>query len=508
MSRGTRMAGHMAAQERFEGILASAFRAFGHRLSDLSYANAYDGPDEPVLSAIAAALTDRSGLAYQYTPYGGNTATRRLIGSQLARNTGQPFNYKDVILTPGAMAALNLVFRALVQGEEGEGECLVLTPCWLDYPVYLENLGVPFRFVPMAGDKHLDLDALARALQPSTRAVILSSPGCPSGVLFGREELESLAATLDAAESRFGTRILLIGDEVHRDLLWSGEPFTSVLSCRPRSVSIYSFGKALFLQGQRIGYVAVNPAMPEREEVRAELQRAVRYMGFCTPTNLMQRAVPALLDYRPRLELVAARQHRTRAALQEFGYEVCEGKATFFVYARSPDPDEFLFVERLAQKGLMVLPSSVFHEPGWFRISPDGHGRGARSRPADPRGGPRMSRLETRLPIPDLCWRGSEFLPPLEVDDPGAVRTHEGQFARAVTDGERVLLARDRYGIHKLFFAIREGGTVVAAHYLADLLDQGAPFAAIASVPSGHTVEIDPGAGTSLHAPLSPAARR
>ena len=52
-----------------------------------------------------------------------------------------------------------------------------------------------------------------------------------------------------------------------------------------------------------------------------------------------------------------------------YGYRVCEGEATFFVYVESPEHDDFVFTGRLAERGVLVLPSSVFHEPGWFRIS-------------------------------------------------------------------------------------------------------------------------------------------
>jgi len=357
---------YLAPQERFEAILADAFRRHGPRLVDLGYANAYDGPDPKVIGAMREALADNSDLSFQYTPYGGSTTTRRLIATALSRRFSLSLNFRDVILTPGAMSALNVVFRSLFEGDQ---ECLVLTPCWLDYPLYLENLRVPFRFVPHARDKHLDLGAIEAAITPRTRGILFSHPGCPSGVVLTDAELRGLKELLARAERQHGTEIHVIGDEVHRDVNWGRVAFRSVLEYHPRSLSIFSFGKSLFLQGQRIGYVAVSPNMPGREEIRSRLERFVRVMGFCTPTNLMQRAVRDLLDYSPRLELVAQRQTMARTALREAGYDVVPGEASFFVYVRSPVADEFAFVERLAAKGVMVLPSSVFHETGYFRLS-------------------------------------------------------------------------------------------------------------------------------------------
>jgi aspartate aminotransferase len=353
-------------QERFERLVAWAYRRFGPRLVDLSYANPREGPDEEVLAALRRALEERQELDFQYTPYGGKTTTRRLIASQLQRRFGLDFHYRDIVLTPGAMAALNVAFRALF---DSSGEALVLTPCWLDYPLYLENLGIPFRFVPLAANKRLDLEAISGALSKRVRGVILSHPGCPSGVVLEPAELEGLAALLWEAEERFASRIYLIADEVHRELIWGGSPFQTALAIHPRTLSVYSFGKALFLQGQRIGYLAISPRAPEREELWEALPRTVRAMGFCTPTNLMQRAVLHLLDYRPALEVLAERQRRARGLLARLGFEVCEADATFFVYVKSPVEDEVVFAERLAEVGVLVLPYCLFHERGYFRLS-------------------------------------------------------------------------------------------------------------------------------------------
>jgi aspartate aminotransferase len=353
-------------QERFAGLSATAFRRFGGRLIDLSYANPYDGPNEIVRQALHAALVEERELAFQYTAYGGRTVTRRLVASKLSEEYALPFDYRDVIMTPGAMAAINVALRALF----GPGdEAIVLTPCWLDYPLYLTNLGIPFRFVALREDKHFDLTAIEGALNRNSRGILLSHPCCPTGILYSKEEIQSLAALLSQAERRFGRALYLISDEVHRHIIWARSEFHSPLLSYPRSLTIYSFGKALFLQGQRIGYVAVSPRMPERMELRRQLGRYVQAMGFCTPTALMQRAICRLLHFQPPLDVIATAQEMMRTRLKSCGYQVCDGDATFFIYVKSPVPDDCAFVEHLANAGVLVLPSTLFHERGFFRIS-------------------------------------------------------------------------------------------------------------------------------------------
>ena len=132
---------------------------------------------------------------------------------------------------------------------------------------------------------------------------------------------------------------------------------------------VYSFGKSLFLQGQRLGYVAVSPHHPDRQAYGRLLERLTRVMGFCTPTALMQLAIADLLSVRPALDGIARRRARLLEGLTKAGYDVTPSDATFFVYPRAPGGDDMAFVARLAEEGVFVLPSSLFHHAGHFRVS-------------------------------------------------------------------------------------------------------------------------------------------
>ena len=353
-------------QERLDRLVATTFGRFGPRLVDLSYANPCDGPADEVLSILARATAETRGRSLQYTPIAGRTASRRAVAAAIAQRFDLPFDFRDVFLTAGAMPALNIVSRALFDAGD---EVIVVTPAWQDYPVYLRNLQVRVRLVPLQDDKHLDLDAIRGAIGPATRGLLFSQPCCPTGVLYSRTEIERLAAMLTAAEDSIAAPIYVISDEVHRDMVWSGKPFHGPMRSYPRCISIYSFGKAFAMQGQRIGYLAVSPHMPEREEVRMAIERCVRVMGFGHPTAIMQRAVADLLDCRPPVTSLAHAQGLVRRSLTSCGYHVCDGDASFYVYVRSPIADDFAFAELLASHGVLVVPSALFHEPGYVRLS-------------------------------------------------------------------------------------------------------------------------------------------
>lgn len=356
---------YLVDQERFEELRQQTNLRAGRNLCDLSYANSYDGPAPEVLKVIRDCLGSGRTLDMQYTPYGGSTTTRRLIARQLSSTHGERFNWRDIVLTPGAMAALNVLFRAVRQEAE-PNEVVVIAPCWLDYPLYLANLGMTPVMVPMAEDLiNLDLERIKSALGPYTRAVIISQPSNPTGTLYSREQLQQLGSILEASESQ----PLLISDECHRDIVFQPHTFSSPLEFYHLTCVVYSFGKSLLMQGQRIGYAAVSPKINNHKAVAGQLERLCRTMGFCTPTALMQLAVRNLINTKPDLSRIVARRTRLLDALEGNGYQVIPSQATFFLYVRSPDEDDFAFIEALAENFVLVLPSSVFHHRGYFRVS-------------------------------------------------------------------------------------------------------------------------------------------
>lgn len=351
--------------ETFEAIRRKAAR-LGDRVCDLSYANPYQGAQDGARAALRAALDEDRLLSLQSTPFGGQTIARRLVADALRRSHDLPFGHRDVILTPGAMSALQI---ALLAAGSAGGNVILPVPCWLDYPIYVHHVGGRPVLVPPRSDLGLDADAIAAAVTADTRAVLVAHPDNPTGRNHDATTLAALCEAVAARADAVGAQVTLIADETHRDFTAPGS-YRSLASHFPRTLIVYSFGKYHFIQGQRLGYAAVSPHHPERAEIGPELERWARIAGFATPTALMQQAIPRLLSLTYDQTWLDTWRSRMTDRLRAAGYRVAGADATLFLYVETPPGiGDWDFAERLAARGVLVLPAPVFHHSGWFRLA-------------------------------------------------------------------------------------------------------------------------------------------
>jgi aspartate aminotransferase len=350
----------------FDRLHADTLRRFGSRAVDLSYPNPRFHLDDRPYRALAELASRVTVDDLRYSPFGGFTTARRRVATVLAEQHVLPYSYRDVILTPGATAALNLALATLFAPPD---QIMLITPCWMDYPLYLANLGLRSQLVASTHDKRLDLPAIEQAWTPHTAGLIISQPASPTGVCYHPDEITGLAALLTRLGQAHGRPPLLINDETHRDQLWTGGQVPSPAHVYPHTVSIYSYGKAWQMQGQRTGHLAIHPDITDRDDVRERLITAMRVTGYCAPTALTQHLLTELSPFTPDLGPLADLQDHARRRLRECGYDVVNAAATHFVYVRAPSTGDLGYVEQAARRGVLVMPSRLFHEPGYFRIA-------------------------------------------------------------------------------------------------------------------------------------------
>jgi aspartate aminotransferase len=174
---------------------------------------------------------------------------------------------------------------------------------------------------------------------------------------------------LAEASDRIGHPIYLISDEPYNKILFDGRTFHSPAEVYPNTIVTYSYGKQLLAPGQRVGYLAVPPTMPDRERFRDTVFVAQLATGYAFPNALLQHSLPELIELIIDLPAMERRRDRLVGALREIGYETTMPEGTFYVMARSPIEDDTAFTDILARHKVLVLPGTVVEVPGWFRIS-------------------------------------------------------------------------------------------------------------------------------------------
>jgi aspartate aminotransferase len=260
-----------------------------------------------------------------------------------------------------------VTIRALA--DEGD-EVIFLSPPWFFYELMIASAGataVRVRLRPP--DFSLDVDAIAAAITPRTRAVLVNSPHNPTGRVYAEAELRALGEVLRDASQRHGRPIVLLSDESYNRILFDGIAFRSPALDYDATITIYTYGKTTLAPGQRIGYAALHPDFPDREAVNYRILVQQLAAGWGFPNALLQHAIRDLELLTIDIPALQARRDRMVPALREMGYEVTNPEGTFYLMVRSPDPDDLAFCSRLAALGALVLPGTIVESPGWFRIS-------------------------------------------------------------------------------------------------------------------------------------------
>ena len=330
---------------------------------------AIGNPQEVAIDGFASALIDvATPLDKDHYAYkGSEDEPRRSVAKHLEAWRGQPFEPEDIAMTPGAFGAIVVALAALV--DPGD-EVVYSIPPWFFYEAMIMSVGATPIKVPVRQDDYdLDLDAIASAITERTRMVIVNTPNNPTGRIYPPATLQRLAEILTEASEKYGLPIYLLSDEPYSRLVFSDATFTSPAQYYPQTLIAYSYGKVLLTPGQRIGWLALAPTMTDREALRDAIFMAQVAGGWLFPSALMQYAIDDL--ERLSIDLVELERKRDWFVdeLNAMGYSLRSPEGTFYLWVRSPEPDDVAFVERLAERKVLVLPGTTCESPGHFRIS-------------------------------------------------------------------------------------------------------------------------------------------
>lgn len=326
-------------------------------------------PQEMPLSEFSEALRrwstpqDKDWFAYKMSEPG----PRRIVADTLRQRFAMPFDAEDVFMTNGAFAAIAVALGAIT--DPGD-EIIYISPPWFFYEAMIvSSMATPVRVRCDPATFDLDLAAIKTAITPHTRAIIVNSPNNPTGRIYPPATLTALSDLLTSASRRHGRTIYLLSDESYNRIIYDGRDFTTPTAYYSQSFLLYTYGKTLLAPGQRIGYIALPPSMPDRALIRPAILASQVVTAYAFPNALLQHALPDLETLSIDIEHLQAKRDRLVAALLDMGYELRSPQGTFYLLVRSPLLDDVAFCRWLAQRDVLVLPGATFEMPGYFRIS-------------------------------------------------------------------------------------------------------------------------------------------
>lgn len=332
------------------------------KVFDFTLGNPEIEPPPAVLAAARRVLDSPERHLHAYMPNAGHPRVREAIAGRLRAATGLPYTADHVLMTVGAGAALNTVLKALL--DPGD-EVITVAPFFVEYVFYAQNHGGRIVVVPPKRDLTPDAARIEAAITPRTRAIILNSPNNPSGVVYPASTFVEIEAVL----ARAARPIVLISDEPYRALVFDGVVVPEVPPLVTRAVVATSWSKSLAIPGERIGYLAFSPRMPECAELFEACTFTSRVLGYVNAPALWQWVVAEVGDqtidptpYREKRDLMYE-------GLTRIGYECVKPQGAFYVFPRTPIDDDVAFVRLLAEEGVLTVPGSGFGMPGHIRIS-------------------------------------------------------------------------------------------------------------------------------------------
>ena len=310
-----------------------------------------------ILEVAARALTEGSN---QYPPSRGLPQLREAIAAHYARHHGQQLDAAQICVTSGATEAIGAAILASVTPGD---ETIIFTPAYDCYAPMIRRAGGTVREIALQPPGwRIDREAVAAAVTPRTRVLILNNPHNPTGRLFDAAELAIIA---DIARDH---DLIVISDEVWEHILLDGQRFTPLASLpgmAERTIKAGSAGKIFSLTGWKVGWLVAAP------ELAGVVARAHQFLTFATAPNLQAAVAFGLSEgdawIAPMRQAFAAARDRLAGGLRGAGFAVLDAASTYFqcvdLQASGLDCDDERFAAAaVEQAGVAVVPLSAFAE--------------------------------------------------------------------------------------------------------------------------------------------------
>ncbi len=333
---------------------------------DFSLGNPNLRPPEAFEATLKAVVESEAAKDHGYMPNPGYPFVRQAVAEMVVRDHGVTITGDEIVMTCGAAGALNVTLKTIL--DPGD-EVITPAPFFVEYGAYCDNHGGVLKTVATNPDFTLDIAAIGAAITEKTKAVLINSPNNPTGQVYSAESLRDLGALLTDKGRELNRTIYLISDEPYRKIVYDGVEVGSILSAFPESIVATSFSKDLSIPGERLGYIAVNPAASAKSDLLSGMILANRILGFVNAPALMQRTVANLKEATVDVAAYDRKRKLLCEGLADCGYEFVTPPGAFYLFPRCPIPDDVEFVRALQEELILAVPGSGFGGPGHFRLA-------------------------------------------------------------------------------------------------------------------------------------------
>jgi aspartate aminotransferase len=308
-----------------------------------------------------------STLVHGYMSNAGYDDVKEAIAKSLNKRFDLQLAGKNIIMTAGAAAGMNGIFKALLDPND---EVVTFAPYFLEYRNYASNYDA--KLVEVAPDTKTfqpDIEALKNTITEKTKIVLINSPHNPTGVIYSEETIIKLAQALKEKQEEYGHSIVLIADEPYRELAYNGTKVPWVTKYYDNTVVVYSYSKSLSLPGERIGYLVIPDSLEDCDAVIAATTIACRVLGFVNAPSLMQRAIQRCLEEEADIAFYEKNMKLLYDSLTSYGFTCVKPEGAFYLFMKSPIADEKEFCEEAKKHNILVVPGSSFACSGYVRIA-------------------------------------------------------------------------------------------------------------------------------------------
>jgi aspartate aminotransferase len=333
---------------------------------DFSLGNPNVLPPPEVDATLKALAGDTILGKHAYMPNAGYPDVRTKVAEYASREQEVALESDNIIMTCGASGGVNVIIKTILNPGD---EILVSTPFFMEYTFYLMNHGGTLVTVPGKENFEPDLEAIEAAITKKTAAVIINSPNNPSGQIYSEATIKALGEMLRRKSRETGRAIYLISDEPYRKIVYDNERVPPVFKNYENSFTVTSYSKDLSIPGERIGWVAVHPAADDCENIINGMILSNRILGFVNAPALLQRTIGILQGTTVDMSIYQRKRDLICKTLKEIGYTFNKPKGAFYVFPKSPIPDDVAFVAKLQEQRILTVPGKGFGAPGYFRIA-------------------------------------------------------------------------------------------------------------------------------------------